>query len=190
MLVVEPESAMDPLTASVTVFTIRTALVPESKASSVARFEDRTISPAALKEPAPISATRRRVSSKASTIPRPGNADPATTVCEARTRVVKPLGGFLGLDDPPQERQLMLAMKRILEATTALFKREAPKDVEDDDFNAKWQIIADPKTGLGRSDQFPELQASPKPKPVRVHKPAAILYSQQDPIFFSRIYAN
>jgi hypothetical protein len=138
MLVVEPESPMDPLLDSFVVSTICTAFVPESKTSRVARVAEMAMSPGTLNEPAPTGATRGRLSFFASTMTKPGNDDPASTLCEARTRVVRPLGGGpLGLEYPLQERKQVLAVKRTLETRTAFFKREAPNDLKSGDLSAK-----------------------------------------------------
>jgi hypothetical protein len=137
MLVVAPGSAIDPLMDSVVVFTTSTLLLPESKTITVARFADISMSPGAFKLPAPIPATRGSVSSKASTIVRLPNVDPAVTLCEARTRVSRPLGGSFALGVVLQEIRQMLATKRTPGSRTDFFKREAPNDMKNGDLNAK-----------------------------------------------------
>src|ERR1700689_4192486 len=62
MLVVAPGSPIDPAVDSVVVFTTATLLVPESKTITVARLAEIAISPGLVKVPAPIPATRGRVS--------------------------------------------------------------------------------------------------------------------------------
>jgi hypothetical protein len=66
------------------------------------------------------------------------------TPCDARTRSFRPLGGFLGLLLPPQERKLRAAHTPTAQTRMRLFKREAPNNMKKEDLVAKWWIITDP----------------------------------------------
>lgn len=66
------------------------------------------------------------------------------TLCEARTRVVSPLGGsaIFGPLEPQEARVKQAATSRVGK-NAALFKQQAPKDKKNLDLGAKKRIIAD-----------------------------------------------
>jgi hypothetical protein len=59
------------------------------------------------------------------------------------TLVDKPLGPFLGEDEPPQETKPRQAQIKTNNAGTTLFKPEAPNDMKNEDLVAKSWIITD-----------------------------------------------
>jgi hypothetical protein len=58
-------------------------------------------------------------------------------LCEARTRVVSPLGGLEEEVEEPQARKLTLARTRTTRGRATLFKQEAPKNMKNGDLGAK-----------------------------------------------------
>jgi hypothetical protein len=68
------------------------------------------------------------------------------TACEARTRFLRPLGGFF-FPLLPQAMKLRLAHNPTTRTRMRLFKRRAPNDMKKGDLIAKWWIITDPKPG-------------------------------------------
>jgi len=85
-----------------------------------------------------------RVSFAPSIISSPGGAVGLETLCEARTRVVSPLGGsaIFGPLEPQEARVKQAATSRVGK-NAALFKQQAPKDKKNLDLGAKKRIIAD-----------------------------------------------
>jgi hypothetical protein len=76
--------------------------------------------------PAPISEARGRVSLSASMIITPPADDGPDTPCDAKTRVVSPLGGLVMLGALLQETKLKATANRAGKRMV-LFKRQAPK---------------------------------------------------------------
>jgi hypothetical protein len=134
MLVVDPVSWMLPFELSVVVFTTWTLLFDESKTRRLARSGEIAISPGA--PPALIVRALATVSYCPLMMIRPGNAVGLATLCEAKTRVVNPLGGptFFVL---PQEIRIKPAATSRAERSATLFKREAPNDMKNEDLSAK-----------------------------------------------------
>jgi hypothetical protein len=58
-------------------------------------------------------------------------------LCDAKTRVVSPLGGFATFDPPLQERKLKLRAKSATNKKTDFFKRQAPNCRKNGDLCAK-----------------------------------------------------
>jgi hypothetical protein len=80
-------------------------------------------------EPALISRARATMSYCPLMMRIPGNAVGLEILCEAKTRVVNPLGGP-DLPPPPQETKLKLATTSRAGTSATLFKREAPNDMK------------------------------------------------------------
>ena len=142
MLEVGPLRRTFPIAASLVVSTAKTVLLLESKAAAMLRVGDSAIRPGEL--PAPSGAIRGRVSFEPSIMVKPPKADGELTPCEARTRVLRPLGGFF-LALLPQAMKLRVAHNPTTRTRMRLFKRRAPNDMKKEDLIAKWWIITDPK---------------------------------------------
>jgi hypothetical protein len=115
---------MLPFKVSVFEFTTSTLFVAESNTSTVVLCGDVTMSPGAV--PAGICETRGRMSLLASMITKPAADDKLDTPCDAKTRVVSPLGGLVMLIPLLQETKLK-AVANIADKRPVLFKRQAPK---------------------------------------------------------------
>ena len=115
--------------------------VSESKAIKVALLGDIAMRPG--EGPALIGAVLTRLSMAPSTISRPGKAVGLEALCEARTRVVTPLGGLAmaGPLPPLQEASMkQVTTSRAGKSAFLLrsnFKRQAPNGMKDGDLDAK-----------------------------------------------------
>ena len=123
MLVLGPGSWTLPVRVSVFEFTTSTLFVAESNTSTVVLCGDSTISPGAV--PAGICETRGRMSRLASMITSPAADDKLETPCDAKTRVVSPLGGLVTLSPLLQETKVQ-AVANSADKRLVLFKRQAP----------------------------------------------------------------
>jgi hypothetical protein len=144
MLEVGPPIRTFPIAASLVVSTAKTVLLLESKAATMFRVGDSAIRPGEL--PAPRGETRGRVSFEPSIMTKLPKAEVELTPCEARTRFLRPLGGFF-LALLPQAVKVRVAHNATTRTRMRLFKRRAPNDMKKGDLIAKWWIITDPKPG-------------------------------------------
>jgi hypothetical protein len=115
---------MPPFKVSVFEFTTSTLFVAESKTSTVVLCGDVAMRPGAV--PAAICDTRGSRSLLASMMTSPAPDEKLETFCDAKTRVVSPLGGLVMLIPLLQETKLK-AVANIADKTPVLFKRQAPK---------------------------------------------------------------
>jgi hypothetical protein len=114
---------MLPLKASVFEFMTSTLFVAESNASTVVLSGDIAIRPGDV--PALICEDRGSRSVLASMITNPPADDKLDTLCDAKARVVSPLGGLIMLGPLLQETKPK-AMANTPNKRLVLFKRQAP----------------------------------------------------------------
>src|SRR5271157_2894324 len=114
-------------------------LTVELNASTVFLSGDIAMRPGEL--PALTSPPLTSVSISPSTITRPGKAVALATLCDARTRVVTPLGGLATVGPPPPQETRGKLAARSRAGTSALFpsnfKRQAPNKMKHEDLAAK-----------------------------------------------------
>src|ERR1017187_1852491 len=125
---------MLPVNDSFVVLTTSTLLVKDSKANKVDRSGEIAIRPGelpALTSPLPT------VSIWPSMMIRPANAVGLEALCEARTRSVNPLGGFLIFTPPLQETSPKTATTSTACDRADFFKRQAPNCRKTRDLGAK-----------------------------------------------------
>jgi hypothetical protein len=134
MLVVGPGKEIAPVVVSLIVLTTLTLFVLESKASNALRLGEIAIKPG--EPPALISLARAKMSYSPLMITKPACAAGPETLCEAKTRSVRPLGGLGTVVPPPQEIKQKLATSRT-DKRTDLFKRQAPNCRKTRDLCAK-----------------------------------------------------
>jgi hypothetical protein len=123
MLVVGPPNGMLPNNLSVLESMTFTLSVAESNTNTVVLSGDVAIRPGAV--PAAISEARGSVSVLASMMTTPAADDRLEMPCEAKTRVVSPLGGLVIFGAGLQETKLKV-IANSADKRLALFKLQAP----------------------------------------------------------------
>jgi hypothetical protein len=114
---------MVPVKASVLEFMTSTLFVAESNASTVVLSGDIAIRPGEM--PALMCEDCGRRSVLASMITNPPADDKLDTLCDAKARVVSPLGGLVMLGDLLQETKPK-TVATMADKIPVLFKRQAP----------------------------------------------------------------